>query len=256
MKHILLMLLLITVVSGCGASGQKKSETVELTVSAAASMQDVLNDIKESYEKEHSNIKVVFNFGSSGALQQQIEQGAPVDVFLSASVDKFDLLVDKGLIDQKTKRNLVGNQIVLVVPKNSQKEIQTFDDLLTKADSISIGIPESVPAGKYAKEALENSNLWDRIEDKLIFAKDVRQVLTYVETGNVDAGIVYLSDAMQSEKVKSVVAAVPVSHSAIIYPVGIITSTNKYKEAMRFHEYLQSEAVLKKFEEYGFIEVE
>lgn len=255
MKQLLQLLILITVVSGCGASGQKNSETVELTVSAAASMQDVLSDIKESFENEHSNIKVVYNFGSSGALQQQIEQGAPVDLFLSASVDKFDVLLEKGLIDQKTKRDLVGNKIVLIVPKDTQKEIQTFDDVLTKADSISIGIPESVPAGKYAKETLENSKLWDGIEDKLIFAKDVRQVLTYVETGNVDAGIVYLSDALQSDKVKTVVAADPTMHSAIIYPLGIIKSTDKYSEAIIFHEYLQSESAYEKFEEYGFINV-
>jgi molybdate transport system substrate-binding protein len=253
------MILLVLVTSGCsgneqnkGAEGQQQEasdKNVELTVSAAASLQDALNDIKTAFEKEHPNIKLVYNFGASGALQQQISQGAPVDLFFSAAEDKFDQLVKEGLIKKGT--DLVGNEIVLVVPKDSDKGIETFKDI-TKAESISIGTPESVPAGKYAKETLENVNIWRAVEGKVVYAKDVRQVLTYVETGNVDAGIVYKTDALISPKVEVAAAAEENTHAPIIYPVGVIKNSAYLKDAQLFYEYLQSEKAMEILEKYGF----
>ena len=263
MKKLLIysMLLLLLVLSGCSASEQTKKpveqnkkvseKKVELTISAAASLQDALNEITATFEKEHPNVKVNYNFGASGALGQQISQGAPVDLFFSAAEDKFDKLVQDGLIDKSKGTDLVGNELVLVVPNDSKKEIKAFEDL-TKTDKISIGTPEAVPAGQYAKETLEKVNVWKGIEGKVVYAKDVRQVLTYVETNNVDAGIVYKTDALVSQKVKIVATAEEDTHAPIIYPLGVIKNSSHPKEAQLFYDYLQNETSMKTFEKFGF----
>ncbi|WP_342043887.1 molybdate ABC transporter substrate-binding protein [Bacillus sp. OTU2372] len=256
------MMLLLLVISGCSTNEQTKTtevqkkqaakqEKVELTVSAAASLQDALNDIKADFEKEHTNITLNFNFGASGALQQQISQGAPVDLFFSAAEDRFQKLVQNGLIEKKNGTDLVGNDLVLVVPKGSNKGIKTFEDL-TKADKLALGTPESVPAGQYGKETLDKLNVWKAIEGKIVYAKDVRQVLTYVETNNVDAGIVYKTDALTSQKVEIVASAKENTHDPIIYPVGVIKNSTHLKEAQLFYNYLQNDKTMKTLEKYGF----
>ena len=233
---------------------QEATEQVNLTISAAVSLQDALNDIKASFEQETPDVKVNFNFGASGALQQQISKGAPVDLFFSAAEDKFDTLVDEGLIDEKQGTDLVGNDLVLVVSKESDKEINTLEDI-TKAKKISIGTPESVPAGQYALQTLENSGLWKEVEGNVIYAKDVRQVLTYVETENVDAGMVYKTDALTSSKVDIVTTAGDDLHDPIIYPAGVIQDSSHPKEAQLFYDYLQTEEAMKIFEKYGFTDL-
>ncbi|MES1041166.1 molybdate ABC transporter substrate-binding protein [Peribacillus simplex] len=259
--YLLIFSIMMLVIVGAGCSSdeekgtekqtQQAGEKVELMVSAAASLQDALNDIKKSFEKENANVEVHYNFGASGALQQQISQGAPVDLFFSAAEDKFDKLVEEDLIEEKNGIDLVGNDLVLVVPKDSDKGIKSIEDL-TKSTKISIGTPESVPAGQYAKQTLEKLNLWKEIEGKLVYAKDVRQVLTYVETGNVDAGLVYKTDALSSEKVEIVAVADKEVHDPIIYPVGVIKESSHPKEAQLFYEYLQNKDSKKVFEKYGF----
>lgn len=254
------IMILLLVVSGCSINEQTKKpeqnqevseKKVELTISAAASLQEALNEIKTTFEKEHSNVTVNYNFGASGALQQQISQGAPVDLFFSAAEDKFDKLVQDGLIDKSKGTDLVGNELVLVVPNDSKKDVKAFKDL-TKTDKISIGTPEAVPAGQYAKETLEKLNVWKAIEGKVVYAKDVRQVLTYVETNNVDAGIVYKTDALISQKVKIVATAEDITHAPIIYPLGVIKDSKYPKEAQLFYDYLQNEISMKTLEKYGF----
>ncbi|MGG3469417.1 molybdate ABC transporter substrate-binding protein [Neobacillus pocheonensis] len=256
-----LFLLLFLTLAGCSSNEQGKQPTekkqtapekkVELTVSAAASLQDALTEITSNFNKKHGNIKINYNFGASGALQQQISQGAPVDLFFSAAEDKFDTLVNDGLIDKKNGIDLVGNELVLVVPKESAKGIHTIEDM-KKADKISLGTPESVPAGAYAKEVLGKLNIWSIVEGKIVYAKDVRQVLTYVETGNVDAGMVYKTDALTSSKVKIAATADEKTHTPIIYPVGVIKASTHQKEDMLFYDYLQTKEAMKVFEKYGF----
>ncbi|WP_203362618.1 molybdate ABC transporter substrate-binding protein [Bacillus sp. REN10] len=254
---IMFIMLMFSIVSGCSSQEeskkkeQGKQEPVELTISAAASLQEALNEIKSSYEKEHPNVKIVYNFGSSGALQQQISQGAPVDLFFSAAEDKFDQLVEEGMIQKEQGKDLLSNELVLVVPKETGQDIHTFEDL-KKVNKLSIGTPESVPAGQYAKETLENIDVWKEIEPKVVYAKDVRQVLTYVETGNVDAGIVYKTDAMISTKVDIAAAAKEETHTPIIYPVGVIKGSAHLKEAEVFYQYLQNNTSMETFTKYGF----
>ncbi|MBI0580381.1 molybdate ABC transporter substrate-binding protein [Neobacillus cucumis] len=251
----LTMVLLILSMAGCSTYEQakkpEKQKKAELTVSAAASLQNALNDIKTAFEKEHPNVIINYNFGASGTLQQQILQGAPVDLFFSAAEDKFDKLVQDGLIEKTKGADLVGNELVLVVPKDSKKGINAFEDLV-KADKISIGTPESVPAGQYAKETLEHIHVWKIVEGKVVYAKDVRQVLTYVETNNVDAGIVYKTDALISPKVKIAAKTKENTHGPIIYPVGVIKNSSHPKEAEQFYNFLQSQESIKILEKYGF----
>lgn len=228
------------------------SDSMELTISVAASLKDAMDVIQHTYQEEHPGTTVKINFGASGSLQQQISKGAPVDLFFSAAEDKFDLLVKEGIIAEEDGIDLLGNELVLVIPKEDQT-IKVFGDLVkTEVEKISIGIPETVPAGKYAKESLEKMDIWKDIESKIVYAKDVRQVLSYVETGNVTAGIVYKTDALISNKVEIIEVADPTTHTPIIYPVGIIKDSKHYNAAKEFYEYLQSDDALKVFEKYGF----
>jgi molybdate transport system substrate-binding protein len=245
---------LLIVLSACSPKESQQTKTVELTISAAASLNETLIEIKKNFENENPQINLLFNIGGSGALKQQILQGAPVDLFLSASHDPFNELTQEGLIDKQTQVDLLGNQLVLVTNNENPANINGFMDLkLSKIDKIAIGIPESVPAGKYAKQTLENLGLWEHLEPIVIQTKDVRQVLTYVETGNVDAGIVYMTDVYVSDKVKVVATAVEQTHESIIYPAGIIKASANKKEAELFLSYLQGKTAKTIFEKYGFI---
>ena len=268
---ILLMafLLLTVALAGCGGgnpstgqevskeqgNGQPTTPPVEITVSAAASLTDVMEEIKELYEEKSGNT-LMMNYGSSGALQQQIEEGAPVDVFISAAQKQMDTLQEKGLIDEESRINLLENAVVLIVPADGANEdITDFQSLA--ADSVvnlAIGEPESVPAGRYAKEILTALELWDALEaeEKLIFGKDVRQVLTYVERGDVDAGIVYMTDALSTDQVKVVAPAPAGSHTPVTYPVAIVKGCAEQEAAEDFMAFLQSEEAAAVFDKHGF----
>ena len=232
----------------------KDNRKVVLTISAAASLKDSLIEIQNVYEKSHPNVKLRYNFGASGALQQQIENGAPVDLFFSAGKDKFNQLIKEGLIKKNESVDLIGNELVLIEPKNTNFQVKNFEDLKSnEVKKISIGTPELVPAGQYAKESFEHMNLWPSINQKIVYAKDVRQVLSYVETGNVDAGVVYKTDALTSKKVKIVETANNQTHQPIIYPVGIINDTKNHNETKKFYLFLQSKKSMEIFEKHGFL---
>ncbi|THE11064.1 molybdate ABC transporter substrate-binding protein [Bacillus timonensis] len=255
MYRFIFLLILVLFLNACGSPEETENvKNAEITVSAAASMQNVLQELKKNFEEKHPTIDISFNFGASGALSQQISQGAPVDLFLSASLEKFNELRDNGLIHEKFQQNLIGNEIVLITPQNN-KHIKSVEDL-KKAKRISIGIPESVPAGAYAKEAIDNMGLWNTIENQLVLSKDVRQVLTYVETGNVDAGFVYKTDTQMSNQIQVITSVDSKYHSPIIYPIGVIKSSKHVKEATLFYEYLLSEEAITLFEEYGFTRIQ
>jgi len=227
-------------------------ESVEITVSASASLQDAMKAIAPLYTQEQANVIITYNFGSSGSLQQQIEQGAPVDVFLSAAPKQMNALQEKDLLLTDTRKDLLKNSIVLVTPKD-KTDISNFKGLTTdKVSKVAIGDPESVPAGQYGKEVLTSLNLYKPIQDKLVFAKDVRQVLSYVETGNVEAGLVYATDANVSDNVKVVATASETSHAPIIYPVAVLKESKYPDSAKAFVQFLSTEPAKAVFEEYGF----
>ncbi|MDQ0193983.1 molybdate ABC transporter substrate-binding protein [Paenibacillus wynnii] len=229
------------------------SKKTEIIVSAAASLQDSLDKIAVQYEKQHPDIDLVFNYGASGTLQKQIEQGAPVDIFFSAGEKQMNVLVDGDLItDHKV---LLKNQLVIVVPYDSKVKLTTITQLTDdKAfKKVAVGQPESVPAGQYAQQSLTAKKVWDMLQSKLVFAKDVRQVLTYVETGNTDAGFVYKTDALTSKKVRIALTVGAHVHKAINYPAGIVKDSGHQVEAKAFYKFLQSKEALDVFTSYGFL---
>ncbi|MDQ0216060.1 molybdate transport system substrate-binding protein [Oikeobacillus pervagus] len=232
---------------------QKTTEKVELTVSAAASLTDAMAEIEKAFLKEYSSIDLTFSFGGSGNLAKQIEQGAPVDVFLSADSKWTDTLAKKDLVLKDTITSFTGNKLVLISPKDSEPNITSFQELKSNDwKQLSIGEPESVPAGQYSKDTLESINLWNHVKDKIIFAKDVRQVLTYVESGNADLGIVYSSDALMSDKVQVLAEAEEKWHDPIVYPAAVVKASKHQDEAKQFVEFLSSEKAQSILKKYGF----
>jgi len=224
----------------------------DLTISAAASLKDVLDQIASAFKEEQPRIALHFNLGASGSLQQQIEQGAPVDVFLSASPSQMDALASEGLLLQGTRRDLLRNSIVLITPAGD-KTITGFPDLARpQVRFIAIGEPQTVPAGAYAKEVLARLHLYEALQPKFVFARDVRQVLTYVATGNADAGIVYKTDAITTSQVRIVAVAPDDLHSPVIYPVAILRASHNTAAAKVFCAFLSSSKAQQIFQKYGF----
>ena len=254
-------LLSAALLTGCG-SGTKETtkatptgspQQVELTVSAAASMKDARAEIQKNYQTNQPHVKLLFNLGASGALQKQIEQGAPADLFISAAPKQMNELQAKKLINDVTRKNLVENRLVIVVPKESKLAITKYEDLTqASVKKIALGETVVVPAGQYAKEVLQRLALWDAVQEKVVFAKDVRTVLAYTETGNVDAGIVYKTDAAASTKVRVVTEAPAGSHQPIVYPLAILANAKQPEAAEAFVRYLFSAEGKAVLEKHGF----
>lgn len=229
----------------------ESTEDETLIISGAASLKNSLYEIKTKFEELY-DIELIINTSSSGSLQKQIENGAPVDLFISASVDKMDRLEKKGLILEGSRVNLLKNELVLIVPYNYGDSINSIEDLVSTDNLLSIGTPSSAPVGKYAKESLMSSGFWNQLEGRMIFGKDVLQVIRYVERGEVGAGIVYSSDTvyLKNSMVKEVFKKE--THNPIIYPASIIASSNKQSLANEFLLFLQSKEGKRIFEKYGF----
>jgi molybdate transport system substrate-binding protein len=222
-----------------------------LTLSVAASLTETMGEIEAQYRQIHGNVEFRNNFGGSGTLEKEIEQGAPVDVFLSAAAGPMDELQAKGLIEATTRHNLLSNALVLIAPSDSR--MQGFAGLTGKGvRQIALGDPGSVPAGQYGKQTLSALKLYDQVKGKIVLAKDVRQVLTYVETGNADAGLVYATDAQGDARVRIVAAAPEGTHDPIIYPVAVVGAGRESGAAQQFVEYLKSPAAAAIFVKHGF----
>ena len=257
MKHILkvvgvavLVAVMIAALGGCAPAG----EEVTLNLSVAASLTDAMEEIAELYKEEQPGVTIEFNFASSGDLQTQIEQGAPTDIFMSAASKQMNELEEQELLLEGTRVDLLLNELVLVVPKG-YTEIGEFEDLAKEeVKLIAIGDPESVPAGKYAQEALTTLDLWEQLksENKLMEGKDVRQVLAHVETDEVQAGLVYRTDALISDKVEIAAVAPEGSHDPVTYPVAVIKESAHPDEAKALMEFLAGDEAKEIFEKYGF----
>lgn len=223
-----------------------------LLVSAAVSLKDALEEVKTAYQQTKPNVNINYNFGASGALQQQIEQGAPTDIFFSAAQKQMDTLASKNLILTDSRRNLLKNRLVLVVPRNSSG-VTSFRQLTdSRVKKIAVGEPRSVPAGQYAEETLKNLGILQQVRPKLVLGNNVRQVLSYVESGNANAGLVYITDAKSSDKVKQVATAAENLHSPIVYPVAALKSSKNAAAAREFVRFLSGSRALSIFQKYGF----
>lgn len=222
-------------------------------VSAAASLKDVLAKVDPLFEQSHSELKVKHNFGASGSLQRQIEQGAPSDVFISAGKKQLDALQTQGLMMMQTRRNLLTNRLVLIVPKRSTIQIKGFQDLTdSKVKKIAVGEPKSVPVGQYTEELFQNLGILAQLKQKQVFSNSVRGVLAAVESGNVDAGVVYATDAKISGQVRVVATAAKNLHSPIIYPVAVLKNSKNIESAKAYVQFLSSPSAQSIFEDAGF----
>ena len=232
--------------TGCQTAGRPT-----LTLSIAASLQDALLEVESSYQHDRGAVNFRNNFGSSGTLAREIEQGAPVDAILSAGTKPMDDLQVKGLLLPGTRTNLLRNSLVLIAPQDSK--LKGFDDLTSPAVRLlALGDPASVPAGQYGRETLNAFRLYDKLQSRIVLGKDVRQVLTYVETGNADAGLVYATDAKVSTKVRVVAVAPESTHDSIVYPMAIVAGSRNQNAARDFSAYLTSPAARAIFVKHGF----
>src|SRR5580658_5282351 len=223
-----------------GAAQQSSS----ITVSAAISLKDALDELGPVFQvQQHrksggSGTAVAFNYGGSGTLARQIEQGAPVDVFFSAAEKQMDELAAQGSIEADSRRDLVGNALVLIAPAQATT-LHSFQDLTNpRVKTLALGETSTVPAGAYARQTLEHLGLFTAIEKKVVYAKDVRAVLTYVETGDADAGMVYQTDANTSKNVRVIAVAPADSHDPILYPAAVLRDSKNKPAARAFLEFL------------------
>lgn len=255
-KYILNCILFIScffIFIGCGNSSTKKNEN-SLVISAASSLTEPLNKIKTNFEKEN-NIKVNINYAGSGTLRKQIEEGAPVDIYFSADKDNYEKLLKSNLIDKNLGEYNLKNEIVLIINKSfkNYSDIKSIEDLgKIKLDKLSIGTPETVPAGKYGLETLNYYNIFNNLKDNIVYGKTVKDVLNYVLTQNVDGGIVFKTDTLGKEDKINIITIPSQSHSEIIYKCGILTNSKSKENAKKFLDYLNEESSKKIFKNYGF----
>ena len=228
--------------------------TYEITISAAISLKNAFEEIGRIFQEKNPGGRLLFNFGGSGDLARQIEAGAPVDVFASAAQKDMDDLDQKNMIVKGTRKDFAGNSLVLIIPTKSAIHLTSFNDLRRgEIQKIAIGNPKTVPAGRYAEEVLRYFNLWDGIKDRLIFAENVRQVLDYAARGEVDAGMVYSTDALVRAKETKIVAEAPEqSHRPVVYPIALVKGTKKEALAREFIAVVTSREGEKILERYGF----
>ncbi len=234
------------------ASVSLASHAADLTVSAAASLTNAFREIAPLFEAAHPGTKVQFNFAASGVLLQQIAKGAPADVFASADQETMDQAQAQNLVKADQRRDFVSNSLVVIVPGASGKVPQSVADL-AQADyaRIAIGLPASVPVGRYTKSVLEGANLWTAIEPKMVGATNVRQALDYVQRAEADAGFVYATDAaLMLDKVK-VALTVP-TPKPILYPVAPLPAGPNAAAGEKFVDFLFTAPARAVLSRYGF----
>ena len=234
----------------------EKAEAQTVTIAAAASLETCLRDeLIPLFEKQNPGITIEGTYDSSGKLQTQIEEGAGIDVFFSAATKQMDALNDEGMIQDGSVRNLLENKIVFIVPTGDEGNYSSFEDI-AKAANAALGDPDSVPVGQYSKEALTNLGLWDEVLAKASLGTNVTEVLNWVAEGSAKAGIVYATDAAQTDKVTIVAEAPEGSVKKAIYPAGIIKDCENPDGAQKFIDFLASSEAMDIFVKNGFAAAE
>lgn len=244
----------LTVLAGLLLTMAVPAQAKDLLVFAAASLKNAAEDIGKAYEASGAG-KVTYSFAASSDLAKQIENGAPAAIFISADTKWMDYLAERKLIVADSRRDLLGNRLVLIAPADSMLTI----DLAAGAPlaqslgdgKLAMADPDSVPAGRYGKAALEALNMWSSVEPTVVRAKDVRAALAFVERGEAAAGIVYATDAIVSKKVRIVDAFPESSHPKIVYPVALIAGQDD-AAARAFYDYLVGPKARGVFQDYGF----
>lgn len=224
---------IVSLLAACSAPA------ADLLVSAAASLTNAFSTLKPAFEAAAPGTTLTCNFGASGSLLHQIALGAPVDVFVAADMQSMDDAVAKNLVDPSSRTTFARNQLVLAIPRDDGK-IHALDDLKTSAIArIGIGNSETVPAGRYARAALEKANLWQELQPKLVMAESVRQVLEYLQRGEVDAGFIYATDAYLARERVAVAATIAIQ-PPVLYPAAATADAKNRVEADKFLAFLGS----------------
>lgn len=239
--------------SSAAASSEASGESAQLTVFAAASLTETLNEISEQYKTVAPNVELVFNFDSSGTLKTQIEEGADCDLFLSAAQKQMNALQDEDLINADTRIDLLENKVVLAVPEGNPADIQSFEDIATdKCKLVALG-NDDVPVGSYSIEILTNLGILDELEsgNKITYGSNVKEVTTQVKEAAADCGIVYATDAF-SAGLETVDQATAEECGPVIYPAALTASTEHADEAQAFLDYLTTDDAAAIFESVGF----
>lgn len=239
------LIALIALVTGC-------VHAADLTVFAAASLTDAMKAIAPGYQAK-SGHRLIFNFAGSNALARQIKEGAPADIFLSADEAQMDILEEAGLVDNPTRRDLLSNTLVIVVPPDGPASLAPQTLAEAGIQRLAMADPKIVPAGVYARAYLTRLRLWPRVEAKVIPTENVRAALAAVESGNVDAGIVYQTDAAISRVVKVAYEVPREEAPSITYPGAVVSVTPNAAAAEDFLDYLESEEAVAVFQKYGFL---
>lgn len=248
------LLLAVLATPGCGGGGEGEAGEVVLTVSAAASLREALEAIASEFQARHPGVEVRLNLASTGTLQQQIQRGAPVDVFVSAATAPTEELQRRALLEEGTRRAFAGNELVLIVPAAGASPIHSFEDLAARrAARVAIGAPASVPAGAYALQVLRSLGIDGAVLAKAIRGQHVRQVLGYVELGEVDAGIVYATDAATSARVRVVAHAPQRSHDPIRYEAAVVAGARHPAAARAFVAFLARPEAQRVLRGLGFL---
>jgi molybdate transport system substrate-binding protein len=228
------------------------AQAADVTVSAAASLTNAFKEVAQVFETRHPGTKVLLNFAASDALLQQIAKGAPVDVLATADQETMDKAEAQKLLLAHTRRNFARNTLVVVTPADSKQTLNSLADLQQPGVAkIALGHPASVPAGRYARAALEAARLWPAVETKAVFAQSVRQGLDYVARGEVEAGFVYRTDAFQMKDKVKIAFTVP-TEVPVLYPVATLSGGPNTEAGRKFAEFVASAAGLAVLEKYGF----
>ena len=251
-RWVIYAVALVGVLAGCSASSDQRAE---LLVFAAASLADALGEVEAAFEAQ-GQVDVAVSYGASQMLAQQIASGAPADMFISAGRFPVRFLADKGLIEP-VGADLLTNRLVVAVRASGNLQMESLDQLNTPiVERISIADPELAPAGRYVRESLMHLRLWDEVHSKLVFGPDVRATLAYVESSNVDAAIVYVTDARAGRNIEVLDIVPPGSYSPIRYPAVIVTKSEQKVGAAEFLDFLRSEQAREIFRRHGFVPAE
>lgn len=224
----------------------------ELLVSAATSLTDALETVRDDYQQDHPDVRIRYNFAASGVLEQQIRRGAPVDVFISASLREMDALERDKLIDPATRFDVCSNKLVLIGPAGTPlKRWEELWELRTRR--IAIGNPAYVPAGHYARQTFEKLKLWSNLQKNFVYGESARQTLAYVQNGDAQAGVVFYTDAKRARGVTIIADAPAGSHDPIVYPAAMARGAKSVDVAKDFLRYLRSPQARPAFHVAGFL---
>ncbi|MEQ8174370.1 MAG: molybdate ABC transporter substrate-binding protein [Syntrophomonadaceae bacterium] len=252
---IVALMMIMSTLAACSnkqKAANTQAQTTNLLVSLAPSLKTPMEELKVMYAGSKPDVQITFNYGPSGSLKTQIEQGAAADIFISQGKKEMDDLEQKNLLKAGTRKNLLSDELVLIVGKNNT-DINSFEDLARpEIKKIGIGEAQTVPAARTAQQTLQTLKVWDQVQAKLVVGKDLMQITSWVEAGDADAGLVWNTIAMTSNKVRVAATALPSTHEPVVLPAAVIGSSKNSAAAEDFLTFLQSDQAMQVFAKYGF----